>query len=102
CRRRPRPPTSFPSTPLFRPEPALARLEGGPPALEEVAPARRRVRPAHVREVVVGAVPIGREAESGAQAPPLGEVHVERHGANNRSEEHTSELQPPRDIVCRL
>src|SRR5256885_10441110 len=38
----------------------------------------------------------------GDEAQPLGRVGVESHHLGERSEEHTSELQSPCNLVCRL
>src|SRR5438094_6244694 len=77
-----RPPTStlFPYTTLFRSE-----------AVERPRLAIGVDKPAPVRNG--GAV-----AAEGAPAQPV--ARHERHAA--RSEEHTSELQSPYDLVCRL
>src|SRR5207248_5944988 len=81
----PRPPTSplFPYTTLFRSEPPVlaARSLCGP--VDELGPGQE----------VDGDVLAGRDLL--LEVPPPGAEPV-------RSEEHTSELQSPYDLVCRL
>src|SRR5690349_22816659 len=78
--------TLFPYTTLFRS--AVRRAKAHLP------PARRDVERAHMR---VRCKPIGRD-----RLRELGDhgAHIRVVGA--RSEEHTSELQSRRDLVCRL
>src|SRR5690349_22197444 len=81
--RRPPRSTLFPYTTLFR---SQVRAQGG--AGEEHAPAERaRPRPPPTR-------PAAEAAEKRGQ-PIAGQY-------DERSEEHTSELQSRRDLVCRL
>src|SRR2546426_2670035 len=81
--RRPPRSTLFPYTTLFRSLGAVGRLDA---ALErERAPATRRPR---VAGAVAAAVPVGRAGDAEDVA--------------DRSEEHTSELQSPCNLVCRL
>src|SRR5690348_17384433 len=81
--RRPPRSTLFPYTTLFRSSRELerraGRLVGAPDRGDEGAPPRRRRR-------------LGRRA-LGTRA---------RRGGGGRSEEHTSELQSPVHLVCRL
>src|SRR5207248_10477780 len=87
----PPPPTSplFPYTTLFR-----SHLSGGRPArLDEPHPRSRRRR----REALPGRAP-GTVDPAALQ----GAAGHHRHSRDGRSEEHTSELQSPYDLVCRL
>src|SRR2546428_10247038 len=91
--RRPPRSTLFPYTTLFR---SLARLEDGPAltahALDQLRDARDRRRAED--EVDRGRAPLDR---------PLLELRHASHNADDqRSEEHTSELQSRSDLVCRL
>src|SRR5207248_9911366 len=92
-------PTLFPYTTLFR---SLVVQLGGGPRLD-LAPARSRERQRR------GAC---WQHEPGDRQPPVrapashpsscqGQLRAERQ-AWSRSEEHTSELQSPYDLVCRL
>src|SRR5204862_7497865 len=101
----PRPPprsTLFPYTTLFRSTP-LTALKGG---LEVALRAERS--PEEYRRVLAGSLEeverLGRLAEdllalSRASAVP--ESRRDRVDLETRSEEHTSELQSRRDLVCR-
>src|SRR5256885_8393494 len=86
--RHPPRPTLFPYTPLFRSPPQLCHVNllplGKRPHLAN--PARRRASPASRRKR-----PLRLMAASVAAACPT-----------SRSEEHTSELQSPCNLVCRL
>src|SRR5256885_11671479 len=94
--RRPPRSTLFPYTTLFRSGPWLAARDQ--PLLvvrsEEVAPARA---------VVKAGVEGGRQLARPLEVHPVagGLVEVEER-ARHRSEEHTSELQSPCNLVCRL
>src|SRR5438874_8227874 len=80
-RRRPPKPTLFPYTTLFRSRPGRVRLEAGRDPLDAAEDgAAARVRPVRTLEDE------DRRALRGRA----------------RSEEHTSELQSRRDLVCRL
>src|SRR5256885_11952521 len=96
----PRPPL-FPSTPLFRspdlPDPLrAARVRLAPPAVG--ADPARRPRHAPRAPRVVGVA----SALSAGAAQPIVVRGRERHRRGVRSEEHTSELQSPCNLVCRL
>src|SRR5256885_11609532 len=81
--RRPPRSTLFPYTTLFRSEPQLV-----PDVGDEV-----RQRLVHSRQI------LAREAAPDRGVGP----HAEEHGiVFSRSEEHTSELQSPCNLVCRL
>src|SRR3712207_7630019 len=79
--RRPPRSTLFPYTTLFRSD--LHRLQGHDPAAE--VHLRPRQDPCPPRERQLQPAPAGR-----------------RHGRQERSEEHTSELQSRQYLVCRL
>src|SRR5438094_3152169 len=87
--RRPPRPTPFPYTTLFR---SLAELDHG----------RADLNPAARRQV--GAADVEIDIELVARIRPT--VSIPRHRRRcprvHRSEEHTSELQSPYDLVCRL
>src|SRR5207244_6121057 len=92
-RRAPRHPTPFPSTTLFRSEQAgLAE----PPAPRRF-PVRRRDQ-----EPAVGPEHPGDLPENAAARLEMLDHVEEKHGVEARSEEHTSELQSPDHLVCRL
>src|SRR5690349_22900163 len=90
--RRPPRSTLFPYTTLFR-----SRVGAGARGME------------HAR-VADAARAVGRAAERSGGGPRGGRARVDRsahlrrleHGDGDRSEEHTSELQSRRDLVCRL
>src|SRR5690348_17825596 len=91
--RRPPRPTLFPYTTLFRSAggpfeiaASVARLPGWRPALDS--------RAADARQKLAE-----RLAQARWQIPTVGELEREFPG---RSEEHTSELQSPVHLVCRL
>src|SRR5690349_23842975 len=79
--RRPPPPTLFPYTTLFRSQPA--------PLVLPRRPARRLLHRTGMAEPVT-ALP----------APAF--IYIDSAVSTTRSEEHTSELQSRRDLVCRL
>src|SRR5256885_11922943 len=79
--RRPPRSTLFPYTTLFRSLLLRLRARGRPPP--------RRVRVCRPSRRVGGAVGLRR-------------TRVARRAASRRSEEHTSELQSPCNLVCRL
>src|SRR5256885_11687514 len=83
--RRPPRSTLFPYTTLFR-SPA-----GVPDGLDEIL----HVGPEGVVEVVGGLA-------AGELAHPGGAAQLSVVGGGGRSEEHTSELQSPCNLVCRL
>src|SRR5690348_17724107 len=87
----PRPPTStlFPYTTLFRSRSAEHPLRVMPWRGRLVRPSDGRSAPAHARLFLV---PHGR----------IGEVRQAVACLPHRSEEHTSELQSPVHLVCRL
>src|SRR5690349_23939813 len=99
--RRPPISTLFPYTTLFRSLRDLARedlrerravhVQEVLDAVEVVDDRRRRERPGDLHAAVARAELVGRER---------GVARAEVDGA--RSEEHTSELQSRRDLVCRL
>src|SRR5690348_18215557 len=93
-RRQPRP-TLFPYTTLFRS--ALRRVESLRPAVDLHRGVELLARLDHnvVVELGLGSAPTGQEP-SRAMAE-----HVDVW-ARDRSEEHTSELQSPVHLVCRL
>src|SRR5256885_5017903 len=85
--RRPPRSTLFPYTTLFR-----SGIRGGGPGRGQPVGARARaraVRPAGDLEDLVARLPGGDQAGHGVRA-------------GDRSEEHTSELQSPCNLVCRL
>src|SRR5437867_9865400 len=88
-----RPPRAalFPYTTLFR------SARGGLDRGRGRAAAARRGRRAPGRRVV-GRLPGG----GGPRRAGLGAPPARRGGESDRSEEHTSELQSPYDLVCRL
>src|SRR5438094_7630575 len=94
--RRP-PPSSalFPYTTLFR---SVERADVGAVAarrtLDDLA------APEPERDVPAGSVAVAEEDEIAGPVPARGRIGTD--AAGNRSEEHTSELQSPYDIVCRL
>src|SRR5256885_9562760 len=94
-----RPPRSplFPSPTLFRSPPV--RRQRGPEALPE-PPQGEAVGPDRVQQGV--SVGEGDGARSGGDdRPPAAEIAC-RKPRQGRSEEHTSELQSPCNLVCRL
>src|SRR2546426_4615041 len=97
----PRPPRS----PLF-PSPTLFRSHGSSAAVPEVicrecqAQCLRRVGRERDAGPYTGARP-GGEAEGHDRAPPA-PLQLDVPGSHVRSEEHTSELQSPCNLVCRL
>src|SRR5690349_24411047 len=85
--RRPPRSTLFPYTTLFRsPHPAEDRGRAAPPPHPD-HPTSRRVRPTS------RSYAMGRDIPTGCGGPAW---------TTSRSEEHTSELQSRRDLVCRL
>src|ERR1039458_10408987 len=54
----------------------------------------------HFKSVASGDLPPSRTGCESCHGP--GEAHVAAHGGKARSEEHTSELQSLRHLVCRL
>src|SRR3989454_11788682 len=100
--RRPPRSTLFPYTTLFRSNVRSFCLSGlgDQQAIPEIGAVLRAqcseaLLPAAAAEIV------GETREAGVHAPgrELGEA---RHGPADRSEEHTSELQSPCNLVCRL
>src|SRR2546430_5936972 len=92
--RRPPRSTLFPYTTLFRSEEG-ERAEGVEDAGHEAhAPVEEAVRHRHRGHE-------GHEPEGHAQAA-VGPQEVARERADERSEEHTSELQSQSNLVCRL
>src|SRR5204863_8182454 len=92
---RPPTPTLFPYTTLFRSAArALRRHEAARGPGPGARPGRRRA--ADGRAV--------RRARRDHPRPPSqgARTDLERDGTHDRSEEHTSELQSRRDLVCRL
>src|SRR5438094_4304058 len=87
CPRTPRS-TLFPYTTLFR-SPAM------PPPLEP------RLSPGGRRKMVWPAGQHGVARRPSEHSPPIGHLAA-ASPCNGRSEEHTSELQSPYDLVCRL
>src|SRR5258708_15381454 len=86
--RRPPRSTLFPYTTLFRsllPPATTRRLRIGPPNLPSPRPCETNER-----------------LRRGHGAGPDGGLDRARPGASSRSEEHTSELQSPDHLVCRL
>src|SRR5438094_1907571 len=88
------------------PSEARAALEGGADVIDAKQPRRGALGPvrpdvlAAIRQVVGAARPV-----SAALGDARDEAAIERAAgvaAGLRSEEHTSELQSPYDIVCRL
>src|SRR2546426_3082345 len=68
-------------------------------------PDRRRARPARTSSASVAREPVDapREAHSGLRGPPPPATTPQcRSAPRSRSEEHTSELQSPCNLVCRL
>src|SRR3712207_7217751 len=86
--RRPPRSTLFPYTTLFRSPDNPAR--GFAP--NATAPSDGEARPANARRSVVFPAPFG----------PITMVKRPGSSASSRSEEHTSELQSPQYLVCRL
>src|SRR5438094_4956924 len=87
--------------------PGIGRAGGsvghGPPHLleqRERAPGARRVRP--VREQHDEQIAIGIDPERRPRPPGVSVAARPEQRADARSEEHTSELQSPYDLVCRL
>src|SRR5204863_6919970 len=91
--RRPPPPTLFPYTTLFRsPRPARRKRSEEPAIVVLHRPAPR--------EPSIGARPV---LSARHQSPPaISQSLTCRWRRARRSEEHTSELQSRRDLVCRL
>src|SRR5688500_19294695 len=83
----------FPYTTLFRSDEVTAQHGGG--GLDGVAGGRHRPRE-HPRLATAGA----RRADDDVVVAVA--VQVARSGHGARSEEHTSELQSPCNLVCRL
>src|SRR5258708_21487335 len=79
--------TLFPNTTLYRSW--LASLSAPPPRPPELVSARAAGRP----------LPPTTTASNSTARPPR---HATRLGWRLRSEEHTSELQSPDHLVCRL
>src|SRR3712207_7370321 len=95
--RRPPRSTLFPYTTLFRSDATVERrVVAHRLAEHRHRAARRRGEPRHHAEErgLPGAVGPEQAGDAGAD--------VERHVADGRSEEHTSELQSRQYIVCRL
>src|SRR5574340_277487 len=82
---------------------AVGRARHAIAALLALAPVQARVRQADGRwqDVAVAAVAVGAivRVRPGERVPLDGVV---TEGSSARSEEHTSELQSPKDLVCRL
>src|SRR5207248_9957762 len=97
--RRPSTSTLFPYTTLFRSPVAgrVAHRQEDRPV--EFAGAAECVRPPRVP--VHGILRVLAEVKTGFVAQPIGACCGVRHQVR-RSEEHTSELQSPYDLVCRL
>src|SRR5258708_26359802 len=83
--RRPPRSTLFPYTTLFR---SICRGVPGDAGRWRGRQSRRQIRVGRNRQVFAGA----------RNATPVRKTH----GSTNRSEEHTSELQSPDHLVCRL
>src|SRR5256885_8403551 len=79
--RRPPRSTLFPYTTLFR---------------------SHQTRLRHGRKLRARQTSLGRERRRGQHLQGDGEAGLDRHGRGGRSEEHTSELQSPCNLVCRL
>src|SRR5438874_5865397 len=88
----PRPPRStlFPYTTLFRSRPAGALAGEERAGRREERRVGREVGEVRVRVTPVSLALLGRRADRGLEL------------LDRRSEEHTSELQSRRDLVCRL
>src|SRR5207248_6965025 len=99
--RTPRSPPLFPYTTLFRSHPAAPPT--APLAREPEASAARQTVAA-IREAPAGTSPPAGCEVSGANSwQPAAFLSIHRHRRlHPRSEEHTSELQSPYDLVCRL
>src|SRR5256885_10601059 len=82
--RRPPRSTLFPYTPLFR------------------SPKNARSRPGRLPELAIVAQLLALIGDRLALIEPLGTRLDQRQAIADRSEEHTSELQSPCNIVCRL
>src|SRR2546427_2279889 len=87
--RRPPRSTLFPYTTLFRSVPVTADMEAGYGPTPEAA--------AETARGVIAAGAVGLNLEDGTNDGRLVDV-----GLQQRSEEHTSELQSQSNIVCRL
>src|SRR5205807_9941618 len=96
-----RPPSStlFPYTTLFRSHPRKRRPVP-PPARPGLLEHRLlAVHPAHRARRSGARGAVERQRQDRMRAP---HVHRETGGVSSRSEEHTSELQSPCNLVCRL
>src|SRR3989454_3082705 len=91
--RRPPRSTLFPYTTLFRSRVGRNRRRRGTSAAGALAPTQPRPRAAGARAARVG----GERVHRAGVATPR-----RRHARSVRSEEHTSELQSPCNLVCRL
>src|SRR5207244_13152172 len=92
----PPPPPSLPSFPTRRssdlPEPHRVRADAPPP----LPPRRGRARPgSHLQ-------PGGHSRERRTRRGAVRRDQADGHRRDQRSEEHTSELQSPDHLVCRL
>src|SRR5207248_10425515 len=97
---RPPRPTLFPYTTLFR---SVRHLEAAKVAHGDLQHGNILVRGGSIQLVDYDGMWV--PALSGRDATEIGHrayQHPERSGQDYRSEEHTSELQSPYDLVCRL
>src|SRR5207248_10022954 len=94
--------TLFPYTTLFRSLPGAERVDG------VRLPGRRALARRHGTALEDRRRCSDRRGLQAERVPlPAGRLHLgygqlQRHGDVARSEEHTSELQSPYDLVCRL
>src|SRR5256885_10087527 len=99
--RRPPRSTLFPSTPLSRSRSPDGTLPGTPPpnSLGRITAAYREARPGAATGNWVG---YQYQTASGNNRGLLESMNYGISGTPDRSEEHTSELQSPCNLVCRL
>src|SRR3712207_7524338 len=97
--RRPPRSTLFPYTTLFR---SLEPLDADTVSLQGDADHVRAAPPEGLDRAVIARL-LGEHSRAGADEPGRDEIlEVQRAVADQRSEEHTSELQSRQYLVCRL
>src|SRR5438876_5772251 len=95
--RRPPRSTLFPYTTLFRSDPECQRMQG--PGYKGV-----RQHPPATLHILIHSpkLPPPWQGQGPEEEQEWSAEHQERRGNEHRSEEHTSELQSPVHLVCRL
>src|SRR2546426_6862116 len=92
--------TLFPYTTLSRSRPAQPAPKAAEPAVKPAAPTPPSAPPRPEPVIVGTGTPVAPPPKTPG---PSEHVHAnDRLGSRRRSEEHTSELQSPCNLVCRL